>query len=182
MTNSHSTHHILQQMHTHDGPGPAPVHLWNPPLSGDIDIEILADGQWLHEGSPIQRHELIRLFCRILKREGSEFFLVTPVEKWRIRVQAAPLWATQIDIFDEHGVVCIRCTTANGESVTLSKAHPLRVEDSAQGPAVFVMIRDGLEAKLCRTAYYALIEQAEPCLDAPEHWCITSAGSKFRVG
>src|SRR5690606_10823857 len=61
------------------GRGPAPVHLWNPPYCGEMDLEIRADGRWIHEGSPIGRPEMVRLFASVLKREGDRFFLVTPV-------------------------------------------------------------------------------------------------------
>ncbi len=61
--------------------GPAPVHLWNPPYCGEMDLLICADGTWLHDGSPIGRPAMVRLFASILKREGDRFFLVSPVEK-----------------------------------------------------------------------------------------------------
>ena len=66
--------------------GPAPVHLWNPPFCGDIDMEIRRDGTWFYLGTPIGRPALVRLFSTILKREGDAYFLVTPVEKVGIRV------------------------------------------------------------------------------------------------
>lgn len=67
-----------------------PVEHWDPPLSGDIDIRIARDGTWYHEGAAIERPALVRLFAGLLKREGDEYFLVTPVEKWRIQVEDAP--------------------------------------------------------------------------------------------
>ena len=75
-----------------------PLHLWQPDLSGDIDIEIRADGSWWHDGAPIQRESIVRLFASILRREDDgEYYLVTPVEKWRIRVQAHALVVTDVD-------------------------------------------------------------------------------------
>jgi len=66
--------------------GLPPVHLWNPPFCGDLDMRIARDGTWFYEGTPIGRPALVRLFSTILKREGDKFFLVTPVEKVGITV------------------------------------------------------------------------------------------------
>lgn len=72
---------------------PPPVERWNPPLSGDIDLRIARDGTWYHEGTAFQRESLARLFASILRRdEDGQYYLVTPVEKWRIQVDDAPLW------------------------------------------------------------------------------------------
>ena len=35
----------------------------SPFFCGDIDIRIAADGTWFHEGSPIGRKELVKLFA-----------------------------------------------------------------------------------------------------------------------
>src|SRR3569623_29055 len=66
--------------------GLPPVHLWNPPCCGDLDIRFASDGTWFYMGSPIGRPALVRLFSTVLKREGGKYFLVTPVEKVGIRV------------------------------------------------------------------------------------------------
>ena len=80
--------------------GPPPVHLWNPPFCGDIDMRIARDGTWFYLGTPIGRAPLVKLFSSILKREGEHYFLVTPVEKVGITVDDAPLLAVD---FDGHG-------------------------------------------------------------------------------
>ena len=46
--------------------GPPPVHLWNPPFCGDLDMDIRADGSWFYNGTPIGRPEMVRLFASIL--------------------------------------------------------------------------------------------------------------------
>ena len=81
--------------------GPAPVHLWNPPFCGDLDIRIASDGTWYYLGTPIGRPALVRLFASVLKREGERYFLVTPVEKIGIRVDDAPFQAVE---FEQEGV------------------------------------------------------------------------------
>src|SRR5215212_10422731 len=70
--------------------GPPPVHLWNPPFCGDIDMRIATDGTWYYLKTPIGRPALVRLFAAVLKREGDKYFLVTPVEKCGIQVEDAP--------------------------------------------------------------------------------------------
>ena len=72
------------------GKGLPPVHLWNPPFCGDLDMRIASDGTWFYMGTPIGRQALVRLFSTILKREDGKHFLVTPVEKVGIRVDDAP--------------------------------------------------------------------------------------------
>lgn len=112
--------------------GLPPVHLWNPPFCGDLDMEIRADGTWFHEGTPIGRPAMVRLFSTILKREGDDYFLVTPVEKVGIRVQDAPFIATDADITADRIVF----TTNVGDSVVADADHPiiLRGDSSAPGP------------------------------------------------
>src|SRR5690606_29155449 len=83
----HPLDSISAQVSAQDAPkGLPPVDKWNPPLSGDLDMQIRRDGSWWYQGTPIERPALVRLFASILKREGDDYFLVTPVEKWRIRV------------------------------------------------------------------------------------------------
>src|SRR5487761_2590288 len=78
------------------GKGLPPVHLWNPPFCGDLDIRIAGDGTWYYMGTPIGRPPLVRLFSTILKRKDGKHFLVTPVEKVGIRVDDAPFLAVEM--------------------------------------------------------------------------------------
>ena len=77
--------------------GPPPVHLWNPPFCGDLDMEIRRDGTWFYLGTPIGRHALVKLFASIIRKDGDDYFLVTPVEKVGIRVVDAPFVAIDAD-------------------------------------------------------------------------------------
>ena len=74
------------------GKGLPPVHLWNPPFCGDIDIRIASDGSWYYMGTPIGRPALVRLFSTILKREGDRYVLVTPVEMSAFASMMRPSW------------------------------------------------------------------------------------------
>ena len=108
--------------------GPPPVHLWNPPFCGDIDMRIARDGTWFYLGTPIGRAPLVNLFSSILKREGDAYFLVTPVEKVGIRVDDAPLLAIDFDVTGTGDTQTLTFTTKTDDTATLGPDHPLRVE------------------------------------------------------
>src|SRR5262247_4394383 len=82
------------------GKGPPPVHLWNPPFCGDLDMRIAADGTWYYLKTPIGRPALVKLFASVLKREGDDYFLVTPVEKCGLQVEDAPFVAVELKVAD----------------------------------------------------------------------------------
>ncbi|KZY36742.1 proteophosphoglycan precursor, partial [Roseovarius sp. HI0049] len=140
-----------------------PVHLWTPDLSGDIDIRIARDGTWFHEGTPINREGLVRLFSTILKREGDDYFLVTPVEKWRIEVEDAPFVAVDFEAEGAGAQQSLIFETNVGDRVVAGEETPIRVErDEETGePSPYVMIRDGLEALIDRKSFYRLVETGE---------------------
>ena len=106
--------------------GLPPVHLWNPPFCGDIDMRIARDGTWFHEGTPIGRPGLVKLFSGILKKEGDKYFLVTPVEKVGIVVDDAPFVAVDFDTIGEGKDQAITVTTQVGDAVSLDADHALR--------------------------------------------------------
>jgi hypothetical protein len=140
--------------------GLPPVHLWNPPHCGTIDIRIRKDGVWLHEGSPIGRPALVRLFSTVLRRDPDGFHLVTPVEKLAIVVEDAPFLAVRVD--REGGA--LRFVTNVGDEAVAGPDHPIRVEtDPETGePSPYVHVRAGLEARLTRPVFYELVGMAEP--------------------
>ncbi len=137
--------------------GPPPVHLWNPPFCGDLDMEIRTDGSWFYNGTPIGRPEMVRLFASILKREGDEYFLVTPVEKVRIRVIDAPFIAVDAEIGQK-----IVMTTNTGDQVTAGPEHAIEIRGTAEQPRPYVHIRRGLWALIDRKTFYRLADAAMP--------------------
>ncbi|WP_134682200.1 DUF1285 domain-containing protein [Paracoccus ravus] len=137
--------------------GPAPVHLWDPPYCGEIDIEIRADGTWYHEGSPIGRPALVRLFASILKREGERHYLVTPVEKLGIKVQDAPFVAVDAELG-----ATILFTTNLGDQIAAGLDHPVTVRGTSDTPRPYLHVRAGLMALIDRKTFYRLAEFAEP--------------------
>ncbi len=108
--------------------GLPPVHLWNPPFCGDLDMRIASDGTWFYMGTPIGRPALVRLFSTILKRENGKHFLVTPVEKVGIRVDDAPFLAVEmVKERDSRGRL-LRFRTNVDDWVTCDSSHRLRFE------------------------------------------------------
>lgn len=140
--------------------GPPPVHLWNPPFCGDLDIRIARDGTWFYLGTPIGRAGLVKLFSSILKREGDAYFLVTPVEKVGITVDDAPFVAVDFDVSGAGAAQVITFTTQVEDTVTANAEHPIRVvRDPQTGqPSPYVEVRRGLEALIDRKSFYRLVE------------------------
>jgi len=140
--------------------GLPPVHLWNPPFCGDLDIRIKRDGTWFYLGTPIGRAPLVRLFSTILKREGDRYFLVTPVEKVGITVDDAPFVAVDFEATGKAREQVLTFETNVGDTAVAGPDHPIRVtRDPETGePAPYVMIRAGLEALIDRKSFYRLVE------------------------
>ncbi len=133
-------------------------------VCGDIDMRISRDGTWFYHGSPIGRKSLVRLFAHVLRRDGAgDYWLETPVEKARIRVDDAPF--TAVEMFAEGAGAArrLRFRTNVDDIVTLDADHPLRVEtDPATGePAPYLTVRDGLEALVVRSVFYDLVALGE---------------------
>jgi hypothetical protein len=143
--------------------GLPPVHLWNPPFCGDLDIRIARDGTWYHEGGAINRFELMRLFASILKLEGGRYYLVTPVEKVGITVDDAPFVATDFEATGSGRDQVLEFVTNVGDRAVLGPEHGLRVERDADSgePSPYVMIRAGLEALIDRKSFYRLVDLGE---------------------
>ncbi len=134
-----------------------PLHLWNPDLSGDIPIVITADGTWYHDGAPIKRDSLVRLFASILRREADgEYYLVTPVEKWRLKVELHPLVVTDVEPADGK----LQLTLNTGKQLTVGPDHTLFLEPEAENAAA-VELWHGLTALFTRSAWYRLVALAD---------------------
>lgn len=142
--------------------GPPPVHLWNPPYCGDIDMRIGADGTWYYLGTPIGRLPLVKLFASVLKREDGKYFLVTPVEKCGIRVDDAPFMAVEMMRMGEGGGRVLRFRTNVDDWVDCDAGHGLRFEAAADGGLTpYLHVRRDLWAKVTRALYYDLVDLAE---------------------
>ncbi len=140
--------------------GLPPVHLWNPPFCGDLDIKIAKDGTWSYLGSPITRFELVKLFSSILKKEEGKYYLVTPVEKVGITVEDAPFIAVDFEQDGEGEAQRLIFTTQVGDTATAGPAHPIRIVFDAETdePSPYILVRANLEARIDRKSFYRLVE------------------------
>lgn len=142
-----------------DGKELPPVHLWNPEFCGDIDMRIKRDGSWDYMGSPITRNRMVKLFSTILKRDGNDFFLVTPVEKVGIKVDDAPFVAVEMEEKQNH----IIFRTNLDDYIKVDSDHPITVNiDKKTGePSPYVRVRGNLDALITRSVFYQLAEIAK---------------------
>ncbi len=157
-----------------------------PPAAQEIDIRIARDGTWYHEGAPIRRQRLVRLFASILRR-GSDggFYLITPAERRRIRVEDAPFVAVEATVRGGREEQSVAFLTNVGDEVVAGPGHPIRVACDPQSgqPAPYVLVRDGLEALIARAVYYRLVEAGRACRrDGRWLWGIDSGGCFFTLG
>ena len=142
------------------GKGLPPVHLWNPPFCGDLDMRIARDGTWFYLGTPIGRFELVRLFSSILKLEDGKFFLVTPVEKVGITVEDAPFLAVDFTAEGKGPSQRLSFQTHVGDVTLAGNDNPMRFAlDPDNGePSPYVHVRAGLEALIDRKSFYRLVD------------------------
>lgn len=139
-----------------------PLERWNPPDCGEIDIVIDREGVWHHEGRPILRPALVRLFASVLRAEGTRHVLVTPVEKLGITVEDAPFLAVEMAVEPGDGEPRLVFRTNLDDLVICDRDHRLRVEIRADGePRPYLHVRRGLWARLTRAVFLELAERAE---------------------
>ena len=147
-----------------------PVDKWNPDHCGHSRMRIARDGTWFHDGEPIRRPAMVRLFSTILRREpDGRHVLVTPVEKLEIEVETTAFRAIEMQVEGEGSERMIALKLDSGDALIVGPEHPLYVEESARGPSPRVLVRHGLEAELSRPIYYELAELALAA-DEPGIW------------
>jgi hypothetical protein len=138
-----------------------PVDKWNPSRCGDSEMRIGRDGTWFHQGSPIGRQAMVRLFSTILRREADgRFMLVTPVEKLDIEVEDAPFVAVELKTEGEGEAMSLAFRLNTGEVLIAGPNHRLRFEAGPEGPHPYLEVRGGLDALVARPVYYELAELA----------------------
>ncbi len=165
--------------------GAAPVHLWHPEDEKDIDLVVQRHGTWLYMGTPITRPRLVRLFASVLRMEkseaGDDYYLVTPVEKCRIKVEDVPFQVLLMDVASSGKEQQLSCTTDMAEVVPIDAEHPLRiaVEDNEWIP--YLHIRGGMEARFTRNVYYQLAELlvVEAVASLETDWFGVWSGGRF---
>ncbi|MBQ73855.1 MAG: proteophosphoglycan precursor [Gammaproteobacteria bacterium] len=180
----HAPYGLLAELEKVKDEGLPPIYLWHPETVKDIDIVIQRDGSWLYMGSPITRRRLVRLFSTVLRKEGDDYFLVTPVVKNRITVEDAPFQAVLLKSSGSDESQCLTFTTDMAEQLVADEHHPFRFEiDEETGePSPYVMVRDGMEARLIRSVYYQLAELVVEKVIKGENWFgLWSAGRFFKI-
>jgi uncharacterized protein len=162
--------------------GLPPVHQWNPPFCGDLDMRIASDGTWFYLKTPIGRPALVKLFASVLKREGDRYYLVTPVEKCGIVVDDAPFLAVELKVErGERGQVLTFRTNVE-DWVACGPDHMLRFEPEAEtgGLKPYLHVRRDLWAKVTRALFYDLVELGEERdIDGERMFGVVSAGEFF---
>jgi len=152
---------------------------------GEIGMRIAADGSWFYRGSPITRLSLTRLFASVLQREDDAFWLVTPAERARISVDDAPFLAVELDVAGTGETQVLSFRTNMDEIVTADGAHPIRVvtDPATTAPRPYILVRDGLEAKLTRPVFYQLVDLGrEERVGAATRFGVWSKNEFFPLG
>jgi len=176
---------LLAQLSAGEKKGLPPVHLWNPPFCGDLDMRIARDGTWFYQGTPIGRPAMVRLFSTVIRRDGDDYFLVTPVEKVGIQVEDAPFVAVRLDVSGEGEAQLLRFVTNVDDVVEAGQEHPLRVslDPQTQEPSPYIHVRANLEALVHRNVFYQLVDLAVPGDVDGESWLdVWSGGGFFPIG
>lgn len=162
--------------------GPPPVHLWNPPFCGDLDMRIASDGTWFYLKTPIGRPALVKLFASVLRREGDGYFLVTPAEKCGITVDDAPFLAVEMTVEDGAAGRVLKFRTNVDDWVACGSDHALRFEPElgTGGLKPYLHVRRNLWAKVSRPLFYDLVELGEERdIDGERMFGIASGGEFF---
>ena len=162
-----------------------PVDKWNPDFCGDIDMRIARDGTWYYMGSPIGRKRMVKLFSTVIRRDGEQYFLVTPVEKLGIKVDDAPFVAVEADIHEPGPDQGIVFRTNVDDEVIAGPDNPIRVEidpETAE-PSPYVLVRKNLWALIARPVFYQLVDAGEErVIDGRTVLGIASRGHFFVIG
>ncbi len=163
--------------------GPPPVHLWNPPFCGDLDMRIATDGTWYYLKTPIGRPALVKLFASVLKREGEKYFLVTPVEKCGITVDDAPFLAVELQVGEGARGRVLNFRTNVDDWVSCGREHALRFEPEPEtgGLKPYLHVRRDLWAKVTRALFYDLVELGEERVIAGEPMFGVASDGEFFV-
>ncbi len=166
------------------GKGPPPVHLWNPPFCGDLDMQIAGDGTWYYLKTPIGRPALVKLFASVLKREGDKYFLVTPVEKVGITVEDAPFLAVELQAEQGPDGRVLNFRTNVDDWVVCGPDHALRFEPEPKtgGLKPYLHVRRDLWAKVTRALFYDLVALGEERdLEGQRMFGVGSGGEFFAM-
>lgn len=154
-----------------------PVESWHPERVGEIEIVINSSGEWLYQGTKMERLSVVQLLSTILRKEDDEYFLVSPAEKLKLHVEDVPFAVVMMDVEGDGHEQSLHFSTQVGDCFTLSPEHALRLSYNQKGePSPYVHVRNGMEAKLNRSVYYELVDKLiELDVNVPESQVVTQA-------
>ena len=155
-----------------------PVESWQPETIGEIDITIRRDGVWFHEGREIKRQSIVNLFSSVLRREENQFFLVTPVEKLKIEVEDVPFVAVAMEVDGTGANQRLLFTTNCGDHVLAGSENPVRMGQDRGEQRPYLMVRNNLDALICRSVFYRLANLVE----GDDEMYLVSDGVRFPLG
>ncbi len=160
-----------------------PVDKWTPPYCGELNLVIRRDGLWVHEGTPIGRAALVRLFSTVLRKEGERYFLVTPVEKLGIEVEDAPFLAVAMRQEPSPEGPRLVFTTDVGDDVMAGRDHLIQMRGEGAARAPYIPVRAGLDARIARAVYYDLVALGETReIDGESLFGVASGAAFFSFG
>ncbi|WP_296402504.1 DUF1285 domain-containing protein [Psychrobacter sp.] len=159
-----------------------PLDKWNPEREADMDMVIKANGEWWHEGSKVTRQSLVDLFSTVLWREGTDnepqYFLKTPVEKLRIRVEDVPFLMTEVNIIKNQGAQQIEFISSTGDVVYLDDEHPLEMRDYQGEQRPYIEVRFGMLGLISRNVLMHLIKLGDLTEDGDNTTLTLHSGGK----
>lgn len=156
-------------------------------VCGDIDMRIAADGTWYYGGTPIHRQKLVKLFSTVVRRdEAGAYWLITPAEMARIKVDDAPFLAVEMSDTNDKDVIGLKFRTNVDKWVRADIDHPIRVDidPETDEPRPYIQLAsDGTEARIVRSVFYDIVEKAEVAeMDGRSMLIVKSAGATFVLG
>ncbi len=138
-----------------------PLDQWHPKHCGAMDLKVLANGEWWHDGQLIKRQALIDLFSTVLWKEDSKFYLKTPVEQIEIQVEDEPLFVNQVDMLELENKSYIQFTTTTQDVIVVDDEHPIFMREYQGELRPYVHVRFGINALIQRAAFFHLVEMGE---------------------
>lgn len=173
---------LLSSIHQQEQKSLPPVHLWKPSICGEIDIHIDSEMRWFHEGRPFEREALVRLLASILVMEGDAYYLVTPQEKMRIRVDDVPFAIINMQQNDAQPPQKVLISNTE-DLITLKEPSQWELREYQGAMIPYVCVRQNLWARVNRTVFYQMIDAAEP-QDGPNatELYLPSGSARFLLG
>ena len=138
-----------------------PLDQWSPKHCGAMDLRVLANGEWWHEGQLIKRQAMIDLFATLLWKEEDKFYLKTPVEQIEIEVEDEPLFVNQVDQIEIDGKIYLQLSTTTQDLVIVDQQHPIFMREYKGELRPYVYVRFGINAIIQRAVFMHLVAMGE---------------------